>query len=123
MAFKLKNKYQYSHKLEEINTLPSETIPGQNTDLRQLIQRQRNGQEVRQFQPQYDGQTDLEEFQPQWEKLDQIERQVVLQNVRNNIDNIRNKLTQTAKQKIYDDIGKDYKAKQSEAKKDEPKTE
>lgn len=123
MGFKLKNKYSYTHVLEEKSTGVSETIPGQNVDLRQLIQRQRNGQEVRQFQPQFDGQTELNEFQPQWERLDKIEREVVLQQIRENINNIRNKLSQQAKQKIYDDITKDEKAKQSEAQKDEQTSE
>lgn len=111
---KLKSKYSYIPVFEEANNGVSETIPGQNTDLRQLIQRQRNGQEVRQFQPQFDGQTELDEFQPQWNTLDKIERQVILNQVRQNIDNIRNKLSKQAKDKIYADIQADAKTEQSE---------
>lgn len=118
MASKFKTKYSYIPVLEEKNTGVSETIPGQNTDLRQLIQRQRNGQEVRQFQPQFDGATSLEDWQPDWTSMDRIERELALQQIRLNINNIRNKLTQSAKQKIYDDIAKDYEAQQSEAQKD-----
>jgi len=120
---KFKQKYSYTPVFEEINEGISETIPGQNTDLRQLIQRQRNGQEVRQFQPQFDGATSLEDWQPNWETMDKIERELALQQVRQNINNIRNKLTETAKQKLYDDISKDAKAEQSEAKADIPKVE
>lgn len=121
--FNIKSRYNYVPKFDEVNTLPSKTMPDQSTDLRILVQRQRNGQEVRQYQPQFDGITDLETEYPNWETMDKIEREIVLNQVRNNINNIRNKLTKTAKDKIYEDLKKDAERELANATKDDKKVE
>jgi len=114
----LKSRYDFDKSLEENYSIQngiSETVPDQSTKLTELVARQKRGQEVRQFKPEWTGATSFEEWQPEWEKLDKIERQIALEQVRDNINQIRQKLSEEAKQKASQEWDELIKAEVTKA--------
>lgn len=114
----LKSRYDFDKSLEENYSIQdgiSETVPDQSTKLSELVARQKRGQEVRQFKPEWTGATSFEEWKPEWEKLDKIERQIALEQVRDNINQIRQKLSEEAKQKASQEWDELIKAEVTKA--------
>jgi len=128
----LKSRYDFDKSLEENYSIQngiSETVPDQSTKLTELVARQKRGQEVRQFKPEWQGATSFEEAFPEWEKMDKIERHIALEEVKNNIKLIQWKLSEEAKEKAskeWDELIKAEVTKAQNAKtntEDAPKTE
>jgi len=122
----LKSRYDFDKSLEENYSIQngiSETVPDQSTKLTELVARQKRGQEVRQFKPEWTGATSFEEWQPEWEKLDKIERQIALEQVRDNINQIRRKLSEEAKQKASQEWDELIKAEVTKAQNAKTKNE
>jgi len=104
--YNLTRKYDFSSDDEKHYSKQdplSQAIPDQSVSLKILVQRQKQGQEVRQFKPEWVGETSFEEAFPEWEKLDKIERLIELDKVKNNTDQLQRKLDEAAKARVAEE--------------------
>jgi len=89
-AMKVKNSLNYKEfeRNDEVNTLPSLTIPDQNMSIRQIIDNYTRGLPVNAFTPIYDGEDyDL----PDPRTLDLVERQEMAERIKEEVASIKSR--------------------------------
>jgi len=89
-ALKVKNSLNYKEfqRDDEVNTLPSLTIPDQNMSIRQIIDNYTRGLPVTSFNPIYDGEDyDL----PDPRTLDLVERHEMAERIKQEVASIKSR--------------------------------
>ena len=87
---RVKNSLNYDYTLEqdEVNTLPSMTIPDQTMSIRTIVERYTRGLPVTGFTPVYDGE---EYFMPDPKTLDLVERQEMAEQIKQEVESLKSR--------------------------------
>lgn len=88
----------------EIINQVSRTVPDQALPLATLLKRYVRGQDVAILQPEFQNQESLDEVFPEFDKMDKMQKLEYAEMVRKNVNNIRDRLSASAKSKIFDEI-------------------
>ena len=87
---RVKNSLNYDYTLEqdEVNTLPSMTIPDQTMSIRTIVDRYTRGLPVTGFTPIYDGE---EYFMPDPKTLDLVDRQEMAEQIKQEVESLKSR--------------------------------
>jgi len=87
---KVKNSlnYDYKQELEEVNYLPSMTVPDQTMSIRNIVDRYTRGLPVTGFTPVYDGE---DYYMPDPRTLDLVERQELAEKIKQEVEGLKSR--------------------------------
>lgn len=91
---------------EPKQTQPSMTVPDQALPLATLLQRFVRGQDVVTMRPEYSNVEKLDDVFPDFEKMNFFEKRDLQNMVRQNINNLRDRLDQESKDRINAELAK-----------------